>query len=81
MKLKEFCSYLDSAVPLSIQENYDNSGLQLGLPESEISSAMISLDVTEDVIDEAILSKCDLIISHHPLIFDGIKRITSTTTY
>jgi dinuclear metal center YbgI/SA1388 family protein len=80
MKLKEFCSYLDSAVPLSIQETYDNSGLQLGMPESEISSVMISLDVTEDVIDEAILCKCDLIISHHPLIFEGIKRITSTTT-
>ena len=47
MKLKEFCSYLDSAVPLSFQEGYDNSGLQTGLPEKEISSAMITLDVTD----------------------------------
>ena len=51
MKLEEFCSYLDSAVPLEFQESYDNSGLQVGSPESDISSAMITLDVTEEVIE------------------------------
>ena len=76
MKLKDLCSYLDSAVPLSFQEGYDNSGLQIGLPEREISSVMITLDITEEVIHEAIASKCDLIISHHPLIFNGIKSLT-----
>ena len=79
MKLKDLCSYLDSVVPLSFQESYDNSGLQIGLPEREISSAMITLDVTEEVIDEAVSDKCDVIISHHPLIFIGIKRITGRT--
>jgi dinuclear metal center YbgI/SA1388 family protein len=79
MRLKELCSYLDSAVPLSFQESYDNSGLQIGFPEREISSAMITLDITEGVIDEAISLKCDLIISHHPLIFTGIKKITDRT--
>ena len=79
MRLKELCSYLDSAVPLSFQESYDNSGLQIGLPEREIASSMITLDVTEEVVDEAISVKCDLIISHHPLIFTGIKRITDRT--
>jgi dinuclear metal center YbgI/SA1388 family protein len=79
MKLKDLCSYLDSVVPLSFQESYDNSGLQIGLPEREISSAMITLDVTEEVIDEAVSDKCDVIISHHPLIFNGIKRITGRT--
>ena len=79
MKLKDLCSYLDSAVPLSFQEDYDNSGLQIGVPEREISSAMITLDVTEEVIDEAISEKCDIIISHHPLIFKGIKRVTGRT--
>ena len=74
MKLKDLCSYLDSAVPLSFQEDYDNSGLQVGSPENEISSALITLDVTEEVMDEAIAAGCDLIISHHPLIFKGIKR-------
>jgi len=79
MRLQELCSYLDSEVPLSFQENYDNSGLQIGLPEKEISSAMITLDITEAVMDEAISLKCDLIISHHPLIFTGIKKITDRT--
>jgi dinuclear metal center YbgI/SA1388 family protein len=76
MKLKDICSYLDSEVPLSFQESYDNSGLQIGLPDKEITCAMITLDITEEVIDEAIREKCDLVISHHPLIFGGIKKIT-----
>jgi dinuclear metal center YbgI/SA1388 family protein len=80
MKLKDLCSYLDSAIPLSYQEEYDNSGLQIGLPESEISSALITLDITEDVIDEAVSEKCSIIISHHPLIFKGIKKITGRTS-
>lgn len=75
MKLKEFCSYLDSVIPLSLQESYDNSGLQVGDPESELTSALIALDVTEEVIDEAIALKCNLVVSHHPLIFSGIKRL------
>ncbi|MBE3086768.1 MAG: Nif3-like dinuclear metal center hexameric protein, partial [Bacteroidetes bacterium] len=79
MKLKDLCSYLDSAVPLSFQEGYDNSGLQVGFPEKEVSSALITLDVTGEVIDEAISGKCDVIVSHHPLIFNGIKRITGRT--
>ena len=79
MKLKEFCSYLDSSVPLSFQESYDNSGLQTGLSEKEISSALLTLDITDQVLDEAINKNCDLIISHHPLIFSGLKRITGRT--
>jgi len=79
MTLKEICSYLDSAVPLSFQEDYDNSGLQIGFPSAEVSSALIALDITEEVIDEAITLKCNLIISHHPLIFNGIRKITGNS--
>src|SRR5664280_376668 len=79
MKLKDLCSYLDSAIPLSFQESYDNSGLQIGLPEREISSAVLTLDITEEVIDEAVSGKCDVIISHHPLLFNGIKKISGKT--
>jgi dinuclear metal center YbgI/SA1388 family protein len=79
MKLKELCSYLDSEVPLSFQESYDNSGLQVGRSDAEIKSALITLDVTENVIDEAIAGKCNLVISHHPLIFGGIKKISDTS--
>jgi dinuclear metal center YbgI/SA1388 family protein len=75
MKLKELVSYLNSAVPLSLQESYDNSGLQVGLPDTELTSALISLDVTEEVLDEAIALGCNLILSHHPLIFRGIKSL------
>ena len=79
MKLVDLCSYLDSEVPLSFQESYDNSGLQIGVPEKEISMALIALDVTEEVVEEAIAYKCDVIVSHHPLIFSGIKRIAGRT--
>ena len=76
MKLSELCKYLDTAIPLSFQEGYDNSGLQAGSPENEISSALLTIDVTEEVIDEAVKKGCNLVISHHPLIFNGIKKIT-----
>ncbi len=76
MILQELCAYLDSEVPLSFQESYDNSGLQVGLPGSEISAALLTVDVTEEVIDEAIDRKCDVVISHHPLIFKSLKKLT-----
>jgi len=76
MKLKELCSYLESVVPLSFQEGYDNSGLQVGSPDMEILSVLITLDVTGEVLDEALKTGCNLIISHHPVIFNPIKRIT-----
>jgi dinuclear metal center YbgI/SA1388 family protein len=76
MKLKELCAFLDSEVPLSFQEDYDNSGLQVGSPDKEIVSALITLDVTPEVLDEAVSAGCDLILSHHPVIFGSIKRIT-----
>ena len=76
MKLKDITDYLDSVIPLTCQEDYDNSGLQVGDPGREISSALLTLDVTEEVFEEAVSSGCDIIISHHPLIFSGIKRIS-----
>jgi dinuclear metal center YbgI/SA1388 family protein len=79
MKLIDLASYLDLAVPLSFQETYDNSGLQVGAPDNEITSALITLDITEEVINEAIIKKCDVVVSHHPLIFTGIKSITGKT--
>jgi len=79
MKLKELTSFLESAIPLSFQEGYDNSGLQVGLPGKEIKSALITLDITEEVLDEADHTGCDVIISHHPLIFTCIKKLTGKT--
>jgi dinuclear metal center YbgI/SA1388 family protein len=79
MRLKELTQYLESEIPLSFQEDYDNSGLQVGDPEKEIISALLTLDVTEDVLDEALENETDLIISHHPVIFKGIKSLSGKT--
>jgi len=76
MKLAELCKYLDTVIPLPFQEDYDNSGLQLGFPEYEITSALLTIDVTETVIEEAVRLGSSLIISHHPLLFRGLKKIT-----
>jgi dinuclear metal center YbgI/SA1388 family protein len=79
MKLKELTSYLETEIPLSFQESYDNSGLQVGDPEMDINSALVTLDVTEDVLAEAAVKGCDVIISHHPVIFHGLKKLTGKT--
>lgn len=76
MTVKEITRYLDSIAPPSYQESYDNSGLLVGNPEAEIASVVVSLDVTEDVVQEAIDKGAGLIVSHHPIIFGGLKRLT-----
>ena len=75
MKAGELCSYLDTVVPLSLQESYDNSGLQVGRPDKEIDAALLTLDVTEEVLGEAVSKDCGIIISHHPVIFNGLKKL------
>ena len=76
MKIKEVVSALERFAPLPLQDGFDNAGLQIGLTEAEATGALLCLDVTEAVLDEAIASGCNLIISHHPLIFKGYKSIT-----
>jgi dinuclear metal center YbgI/SA1388 family protein len=75
MKIREICTFLDNAIPLSYQEDYDNAGLQVGDRDADTSSALLTIDVTEEVINEAVANKCGLIISHHPLIFSPLKKI------
>lgn len=62
--------------PGALQESYDNSGLLVGNPEDEITGVIISLDCIEAVLDEAIEKKCNVIVSHHPIVFSGLKRLT-----
>ncbi len=76
MKIKEIVSALERFAPLPLQDGFDNAGLQIGLTDAETTGALLCLDVTEAVIDEAISLNCNLIISHHPLIFKGYKSIT-----
>ncbi|MDN3550741.1 Nif3-like dinuclear metal center hexameric protein [Mucilaginibacter aquaedulcis] len=79
MKLAVLTAYLESLAPLVYQEDYDNSGLIVGNPEQEVSQALLSLDCTEAVVDEAIASGCQVIISHHPIVFKGLKRFNGKT--
>ena len=76
MKIKEIVSALERFAPLPLQDGFDNAGLQIGLTEAEATGALLCLDVTEAVLDEAIALGYNLIISHHPLIFKGYKSIT-----
>lgn len=76
MKIKEIIFALERFAPLPLQESYDNAGLQVGLTETEASGALLCLDVTEEVLDEAISLGCNLVISHHPLLFHGLKTLS-----
>ena len=76
MKIKEIVSALEQFAPLPLQDGFDNAGLQIGLTDAEVTGALLCLDVTETVLDEAIALGFNLIIAHHPLIFKGYKSIT-----
>jgi dinuclear metal center YbgI/SA1388 family protein len=77
--IREITNLLEEIAPLSLQENYDNCGLLNGSKSTICSGALITLDVTEKIIDEAIENKCNLIIAHHPLIFSGLKKLSGNT--
>ncbi len=76
VKIKEVLCALERFAPLPLQEDFDNAGLQVGLTEAEVSGALLCLDVTEAVVDEALEQGCNLIVAHHPLIFRPLKRIS-----
>jgi len=75
MTIKEITDFLESIAPLSYQESYDNSGLIVGDANTEITKALITLDSTEAVVDEAIAKGANLIIAHHPIVFSGLKKL------
>jgi len=77
MTVKDITSKLEEWAPLTYQEDYDNCGLLVGDENHQATGVLITLDITEAVIEEAQKTGCNLIIAHHPLIFGGIKKITS----
>ena len=79
IKVKDIASTIEEFAPKHLQESYDNAGLQVGDPESKITAILLCLDVNEDVVKEAKSRECNLIVSHHPLIFKGIKSLTGET--
>lgn len=76
MQLKQLIKHLERIAPPSYQESYDNSGLIVGDPESEITGVLLCLDSTEAVIEEALGLGCNVIIAHHPIVFKGLKSLT-----
>lgn len=76
VKVKDIAAVIEEFAPKSLQESYDNAGLQVGDPEMAVSAVLLCLDVNEDVLNEAIERECNLIVSHHPLIFRGLKQLT-----
>lgn len=79
MRLSALIKHLEDYAPSNYQEDYDNSGLIVGDINQEIQGAVVALDCTEAVVDEAIANCCNLIITHHPIVFKGLKRITGKT--
>lgn len=78
MKVQEICDVLEQFAPLSLQESYDNSGLQIGDRNAEVTSILLCTDVTEKIIKEAVDKCCNMIVAHHPLLFKPIKHLTSS---
>ncbi len=75
MLLREIINSIESVAPRSAQEEWDNSGMQVGDTGRDVSSVLLTTDITEDVVYEAIALGCQLIISHHPLLFHGLKQV------
>lgn len=79
IKVKDIAKAIEDFAPKELQESYDNTGLQIGDPEMTVSAVLLCLDVTEDILAEARRRRCNMIVSHHPLLFSGLKQITGIT--
>ena len=79
MKVSEVTAVIEAFAPLSLQESYDNSGLIVGRPDDEVHKALLAVDVTEEVLAEAVAEGCDMIITHHPIVFHPMKRFNSAS--
>ncbi|QZT36636.1 Nif3-like dinuclear metal center hexameric protein [Halosquirtibacter xylanolyticus] len=75
IKIQQIIDTIEAVAPLHLQESYDNAGLIIGDPNQEVKQAIITLDVTEDILDEAIATGSDIVIAHHPIVFSGLKKI------
>ena len=76
MKVRDVVAAIEEFAPLGIQEKWDNSGLCIGSPEDEVNSVLLGLDCTPELVDEAVACGADMIVTHHPLIFSGLKKIS-----
>lgn len=79
VKIKDIMQAIEEFAPRALQEDYDNAGLQVGDPDDACSGVLLSLDVSEATVEEAAERGCNLIITHHPLLFKGVKSISPAT--
>ena len=77
MKVADIVAAVEEFAPLGIQEQWDNSGLCIGSPQDPVRGVMVGFDCTPQLVDEAAAKGCDMVITHHPLIFKGLKQINS----
>lgn len=75
MKVKDITAVLEEFAPLSVQESWDNSGLIIGSQEDDVTGVLVGFDCTPELVDEAVDKGCNMIVTHHPLIYKGVKRI------
>lgn len=79
MIVRDIVDCLNAYAPLSLQEDYDNAGLQIGSGDDELRGVLLCVDVTPAVVEEAVAKDCNMIVSHHPLIFKGLKHLGGNT--
>lgn len=77
MKIKDITAAIEAFAPLCLQESYDNAGLIVGRPDDEVHGVLVAVDVTEEVLDEAVREGCDMVVTHHPIVFHPLKRLNS----
>ncbi len=77
MKISQITEVIERFAPLGWQESYDNAGFLVGRPDDEVHKALLAVDVTEEVLDEAEAEGCDIVLTHHPIVFHALKRFNS----
>ncbi|MBC3784139.1 Nif3-like dinuclear metal center hexameric protein [Spirosoma utsteinense] len=78
-QIRHLAAYMEQLAPLAYQESYDNAGLIVGDPSTDITGVLVTLDATESVIDEAIARGCNVVVAHHPIVFKGLKKFNGRT--
>jgi dinuclear metal center YbgI/SA1388 family protein len=78
MKIQDVINRIETYAPLHFQESYDNSGIQVGNSSMEVKGILLTIDITEEVLEEAVIKGCNLVIAHHPLLFLSQKKITGS---
>ena len=78
-KVSDVIAAIEKVAPLKFQDEWDNSGLQVGFASDPVRGVLVCLDVTEEIVDEAVRRGCTMIVSHHPLLFHSLRQVSDST--